>query len=411
MKDRIPVNPGRVLITPENGSAAFYATMTRADNPTQEGTPINKNTLLKDATAALFGLGGDAVPDDVLKKLRPISFGTNVPDGSDMIDGEVRFVMDVDEYKVLSYIESNGSQFIDTGVIPTVNTKVETTVNFLSTNTTYNSIFGATGNNSSNQFVVYRNNASSMTGQVGISVINSSGVTITGENKCVLGGGVFQYGSFSAAISSPLNNFNNTIYLFAMNGGGAASLGANMQTSYFKIWEGDTLIRDYVAVMRVSDGAVGMLERVAGEFRVSGSSASFAAGAATGEIIKFASNKGAGYYKKDGQVILITDPVFSKSGALVETGNYTGTGKYGSATPNSLTFGFVPRVVFIGSNATNIFGGYLLANAAGYAFSTGPSKLITTQSGNTIKWYTDSSNGSTIQLNQNGTVYNYIAIG
>lgn len=71
MKDRVPANPGRVLITPENGSAAFYATMTRADNPTQEGDPLNKNTLLKDATAALFGLGTDAVPDDVLAMLAP----------------------------------------------------------------------------------------------------------------------------------------------------------------------------------------------------------------------------------------------------------------------------------------------------------------------------------------------------
>ena len=66
MKDRVPVNPGRVLVTPENGSAAYYATIKRADNPTQEGTPLNKNSLLKDATAAMFDLGSDAVPDDVL---------------------------------------------------------------------------------------------------------------------------------------------------------------------------------------------------------------------------------------------------------------------------------------------------------------------------------------------------------
>lgn len=68
MQDRVPVNPGRVKITPEGGSA-YYATMVRADNPTQEGTPINKASLLKDTTAALYGLGTDAVPDDVLIKL------------------------------------------------------------------------------------------------------------------------------------------------------------------------------------------------------------------------------------------------------------------------------------------------------------------------------------------------------
>lgn len=65
MKDRVPTKPGRVLLTPENGSAPFYAVMTRADEPTQEGDPLNKNTLLKDATAARFGLGPEAVPDDV----------------------------------------------------------------------------------------------------------------------------------------------------------------------------------------------------------------------------------------------------------------------------------------------------------------------------------------------------------
>ena len=77
MQDRVPVNPGRVLITPENGSAAYYATMTRADNPTQEGTPLNKASLLKDATAALFGLGANAVPDDALSAIKTLIDGAN----------------------------------------------------------------------------------------------------------------------------------------------------------------------------------------------------------------------------------------------------------------------------------------------------------------------------------------------
>ena len=39
-KDRVPQKPGRVKITPEEGTA-FYATMERADEPIQEGTPLN----------------------------------------------------------------------------------------------------------------------------------------------------------------------------------------------------------------------------------------------------------------------------------------------------------------------------------------------------------------------------------
>lgn len=68
MIDRVSANPGRVLITPESGEP-YYATLTRADNPTVEGTPLNKSTFLTDATAALFGLGSDAVPDEVFEKI------------------------------------------------------------------------------------------------------------------------------------------------------------------------------------------------------------------------------------------------------------------------------------------------------------------------------------------------------
>lgn len=71
MNDRIPAEgkAGRVLITPENGSAPFYATVTMADEPLDEGTPLNKATLLKDATAALLGGGADMVPDEAFAAL------------------------------------------------------------------------------------------------------------------------------------------------------------------------------------------------------------------------------------------------------------------------------------------------------------------------------------------------------
>ena len=68
MQDRVPLYPGRVTLTPVTGQANTYD-MVRADQPTQEGTPLNKATLLKDATAALFGLDADALPDDVLASI------------------------------------------------------------------------------------------------------------------------------------------------------------------------------------------------------------------------------------------------------------------------------------------------------------------------------------------------------
>lgn len=70
MQDRVPLHPGRVKLAPVAGEENTFD-MTRADEPTQEGTPLNKATLLQDWTAALYGLGTDATPDDVFFEMAP----------------------------------------------------------------------------------------------------------------------------------------------------------------------------------------------------------------------------------------------------------------------------------------------------------------------------------------------------
>ena len=70
MEDRIPTpgQKGRVLITPEDGSAPYYAKITMADNPTNPGTPLNKETLLQDATeTALFGSANNRTVDQAFR--------------------------------------------------------------------------------------------------------------------------------------------------------------------------------------------------------------------------------------------------------------------------------------------------------------------------------------------------------
>ena len=51
MQDRVSLYPGRVKLEPVAGQANLYD-LTRADQPTQEGMPLNKANLLSDATAA-----------------------------------------------------------------------------------------------------------------------------------------------------------------------------------------------------------------------------------------------------------------------------------------------------------------------------------------------------------------------
>ena len=74
MQDRVPTpgQEGRVLITPEDGSTPFYAKVSMADNPTNPGTPLNKQNLLQDMIAALYAENNQAVPNDLFSDLAPL---------------------------------------------------------------------------------------------------------------------------------------------------------------------------------------------------------------------------------------------------------------------------------------------------------------------------------------------------
>ena len=91
--------------------------------------------------------------------------------------------------------------------------------------------------------------------------------------------------------------------------------------------------------------------------------------------------------------------------ARIQTGTYTGTGTFGANNRNSLTFDFVPKMVFI-----------TLAGAAGLGANNGflwcgdPSvRTGVSVEGKTFTWYA-AANAAT-QLNTSGSTYYYAAIG
>ena len=69
MKDRTPRYPGRVRLTPVEGAENTFD-LVRADEPVEEGTPLNKKTLLTDETAYLLELKvDDPTPDDAFSHI------------------------------------------------------------------------------------------------------------------------------------------------------------------------------------------------------------------------------------------------------------------------------------------------------------------------------------------------------
>ena len=69
MKDRIPTYAGRVKLIPVPNQPNTYDAV-RADEPVQEGTPLNKQTLLNSEVEEEYGLGEDATPSDVFLAIK-----------------------------------------------------------------------------------------------------------------------------------------------------------------------------------------------------------------------------------------------------------------------------------------------------------------------------------------------------
>lgn len=124
------------------------------------------------------------------------------------------------------------------------------------------------------------------------------------------------------------------------------------------------------------------------------------------------------------------------SGAKVEIVTYVGTGTIGQSTPTSVTFSFVPKLVWIAQgdyrgltswgftnhNETMLLEQVLLMYGAPTTLMNSDDHASTwnynqtlyfTWNGNTVEWYSkaDSTNYGGQQLNQSGKTYYALAIG
>ena len=112
--------------------------------------------------------------------------------------------------------------------------------------------------------------------------------------------------------------------------------------------------------------------------------------------------------------------------AKVATGSYTGTGVYGASNPNSLTFAFVPKVVMICGDTTQLlFGtsdgsypvfGVLWDQLSSEYKGISGNRYVGMQvkaTDKTLSWYTDSTSSTAAdsQLNTSGKVYRYVSFG
>lgn len=355
MQDRVPLYPGRVTMTPVAGQANTFD-MVRADDPTQEGTPLNKATLLKDATAALYGLGTRAVPDDVLAELGKYkqNWWKRRTNGSlwHPVYGAASTVTvcaSEDELMV-KFRYADEIEISDSGVVSLKNP--------VEVNSPY------------------------------------SNYTELNQHK------FFQTGVY------PGQDYNSNVYYVPE---GAADATRNYSDRTYYVYKTAGVVTSEYSQ------SIGDWEYVQSSNR----SAYPDSGTQDG-------------YEYEYLGIPFDNAVTAPK---IEEGSYVGTGTYGSANPNTLTFGFVPKVV--------VFWGYAYSDSGGrkfrslinesswqavvvmdeltgnfqqgmppYMASSFPSPQAYTKKGNggtSLTWY--NTNAASFQFNANTNTYYYMAIG
>lgn len=179
-------------------------------------------------------------------------------------------------YTELEYIESTGTQYIDTGVNPNQNTRIICTTNLAKQNTAA-WLFGARNGSGDSTFGfltyqnAYRSDYNTNQDQTisdtytgFFTVDKDKNVTkINGETKITNAVGTFQ-------TSYPM-------FLFANNNGGRVAGYSSCAIQTCQIYDNDTLVRDYVPAKN-SSGVVGLYDVANSMFYTNAGTGTFTAG-------------------------------------------------------------------------------------------------------------------------------------
>lgn len=183
------------------------------------------------------------------------------------------------DYDILEYIESNGSQSLDTGFKPNSNTRVVLDYNLTSLTGKWMGILSSRGVNYANPFAYWSNeNGGYRSDYSVIDGINfgsqNTNRHIVDKNKNLLIQDGIQLVNHPAATFSC--NFN--LHLFSGFTGGTLEHYAHMRLYSCKIYDDGSIVRDYTPCKQKSTGLYGLFDKVNREFYSSCTNTGFIGG-------------------------------------------------------------------------------------------------------------------------------------
>ena len=175
------------------------------------------------------------------------------------------------EYSKLNFIQSSGTQYINTGIKPTGKTKTVIDFEMLNQGTTQQAIFGARDSTSQSYALFAGLSATSL--QADYNAVYAlahqntdiSGFYINSRNVINMSNSLIINNELIKEVPVATFEMSRNMYLFANNNIGQIQLPATMILCSCKIYNDNTLVRDYVPCKNPSN-EVGLYDLVTKEF-------------------------------------------------------------------------------------------------------------------------------------------------
>ena len=206
----------------------------------------------------------------------------------------------IPKYFVLEYLQSSGTQYINTGYIPLADDAFLVRTKLISnTSSNYEALFGTRLTtykynayaffmrfNSTNKFCYNR---------TGVETSLSSNVVYDEAMLLYTNGSTVHWESattnYTGSTTGTINDCVNPLFIFNLNtastsGGATADTSpAYAQLYFFQVIRGGKTIYNYVPVLRLSDMSYGLYDKVNNVFYGNSGSGTFIGGSTTGEYI------------------------------------------------------------------------------------------------------------------------------
>ena len=183
-------------------------------------------------------------------------------------------------YKRLEYIQSSGTQYVDTEFKPNYNTRLVMDFEPTSAYSSINGIFGVRDTAAANaplMFVLWNNDVSSFRSDYFGTNKSITVSTLLTRQTVDKNKNITTIGSVSVTNTASTGQCTKNLYVFCTNNAGTANYFSKYRLYSCQIYDNGTLVRDYIPCQK-PDGTIGLWDNVNSVFYANAGTGTFTAG-------------------------------------------------------------------------------------------------------------------------------------